>query len=76
MYRFAVLLFVVAVVYGQDDGPPTVDELDVEKYIGRWYQVSRESLLHRPIHVNANEYVKCKQVQLFTLYLYSEFIFT
>lgn len=37
----AIVLFgLLGAVYAQGDPPDTVDELIVELYVGRWYQVS------------------------------------
>ena len=43
MYKvlLATVLFgLLSAVYGQGDPPDTVDEINVELYLGRWYQVN------------------------------------
>ena len=42
MYKIFTIVAVLCVFgagYAQDDPPDTVDELEVELYLGRWYQV-------------------------------------
>ena len=39
-FLFATLVFgLLGAVFAQDDPPDTVDELNIELYVGRWYQV-------------------------------------
>ena len=38
-HRWLLVVFVLGVVYTQDDPPVTVSELNIELYVGRWYQV-------------------------------------
>ena len=40
-YRLLLAVFVLGVVYAQDDPPVTVSELNIELYVGRWYQVKK-----------------------------------
>ena len=39
--RWLLAVFILGVVAAQDDPPVTVSELDIELYVGRWYQVKK-----------------------------------
>ena len=51
---FAVAALIGA-VYAQDNPPETVDELDINLYLGRWYQV-HTIITHCQIEENGDAY--------------------
>ena len=53
-FVFGVAVLIGA-VYAQDNPPETVDELDINLYLGRWYQV-RIIITHCQIGDNSDAY--------------------